>query len=199
MVCYAYNSAPFRTKAKSICANLNGGGVFWVYRLVGVPVCSRVWCLSCARCCPTCGIRYTGTCATRIIKEKVRRVQEDTQGDFRVRMSNLIYLAKLLSLDNKLKRCAALCESVLRDLADARATKSEEDEYWDLEMVARAQLTSMIVHSTRDSQKSLESCEKAEVALRQMPGHSRSREVSDFPDEVIPTSTSIVFVSYLSS
>ena len=111
-------------------------------------------------------------------------------------MSNLIYLAKLLSLDNKLKRCAALCESVLRDLADARATKSEEDEYWDLEMVARAQLTSMIVHCTKDSQKSQESCKQAEVALRKMPGHGEVTRVSDFPDEVIPTSTSIVFVSF---
>ena len=137
------------------------------------------------------------------MEEKVRRVQEDTQGDFRIRMSNLIYLAKLLSLDNKLKRCAALCESVLRDLAEARATKSatksEADEYWDLEMVARAQLTSMIVHCTKDSQKSQESCKQAEVALRKMPGHGEVTRVSDFPDEVIPTSTSIVFVSFRSS
>ena len=134
-----------------------------------------------------------------IMEEKVRRVQEDTQGDFRARMSNLIYFAKRLSLDNNLERCAELCESVLRDLADARTTKSEADEYWDLEMAARAQLTSMIVHLTDDSQKSQASSRQAEDALRQMPGHSMSTEVSDFPDQVIPTSTSIVFVSYRSS
>ena len=134
-----------------------------------------------------------------IMEEKARRVQEDTQGDFRARMSNLIYFAKRLSLDNNLERCAELCESVLRDLTEARTTKSEADEYWDLEMVARAQLTSMIVHFTKDSQKSLESCQQAEDALRKMPGHSSSTKVGDFPDEVIPTSTSIVFVSFRSS